>query len=77
MLTEEAILVSRSRENTFLRVTICSVSGWIGMIEEKFNAECCLGIHVFSTDGICILVRPHALPGDCYSTSYLLSIIYR
>ena len=29
---------------------ICSVSGCIGRTEEKFNVECCLGLHVFSTD---------------------------
>ena len=40
-------MVSRSRLNTFLRVTICSVSGCIGRIEEKFNAEHCLGLQVF------------------------------
>ena len=47
--------------NTFLRVTICSVSGCVGRIEEKCNVECCLGQHVFSTDSICIFVIPHAL----------------
>ena len=30
--------------NTFLRVTICPVSGCIGRIEEKFDVESCLGI---------------------------------
>ena len=60
-LTEEAILFSRSRVNNFLRVTICSVSGCIGRIGEKFNIKRCLGLHVFSTDSICIFVRPHAL----------------
>ena len=47
--------------NTFLRLTTCSVSGCIGRIEEKFNVERCLDLHVFSTDSICIFVRPHAL----------------
>ena len=32
--------------NTFLRVTICSVSGCIGRIEEKFTVERWLGLHV-------------------------------
>ena len=31
------------RVNTFLRVTICPVSGCIGRIEEKFDVESCLG----------------------------------
>ena len=48
--------------NTFLRLTIFSVSGCIRRIEEKFNVEGCLGLHVFSTDdSISIFVRPHAL----------------
>ena len=45
-LTEEVILVSMSRVNTFFRVTICSVSGCIGRIEEKFTVERWLGLHV-------------------------------
>ena len=47
--------------NTILRLTICFVSGCIGRKEEKFNVERCLGLQVFSTDSICIFVRPHAL----------------
>ena len=54
-------LVSGFRVNTFLRALICFVSGCIGRIGEKFNVERCLGLHVFSTDSICIFVRPHAL----------------
>ena len=30
--------------NTFLRVTICPVSGCIGRIEEKFDVDSCLAI---------------------------------
>ena len=30
--------------NTFLRVTICPVSGCIGRIEENCDVESCLGI---------------------------------
>ena len=30
--------------DTFLRVTICPVSGCIGRIDEKFAVESCLGI---------------------------------
>ena len=37
-------MVSRFRVNTFLRVTICPVSGYIGRIEEKFDVQSCLGI---------------------------------
>ena len=51
--------------NTFLRVTICSVSGCIGRIEEKFTVERWLGLHV-NTDSICIFVRPHALVAAIY-----------
>ena len=36
--------VSRFRVNSFLRVTICPVSGCIGRIEEIFDVERCLGI---------------------------------
>ena len=32
--------------NTFLRVTICSGSGCIGRIEEKFTVERCLDLHL-------------------------------
>ena len=52
--------------NTFLRVTICSVSGCSGRIGEEFNVEHCLGLHVFNTDSICIFVRPHALKAAIY-----------
>ena len=47
--------------NTFLSMSICSMSSCIGRIGDKFNVEGCLGLHVFSTDSICIFVRPHAL----------------
>ena len=47
--------------NTFLRGTICSVSGCFGRIGEEFNVEHCLGLHVFGTESICIFVRPHTL----------------
>ena len=40
---EEVILVARFHVNTFLRVTICPLSGCIGRIEEKFDVESCLG----------------------------------
>ena len=43
-LTEGVILVSRFHVNTFLRVTICPMSGCIGRTEEKFDAESCVGI---------------------------------
>ena len=45
----------------YLRAAICSASGCIRRIGDKFNVERCLGLHVFSTDSICIFVRPHAL----------------
>ena len=45
----------------YLRATICSASGCIRRIGDKFNVERCLDLHVFSTDSICIFVRPHAL----------------
>ena len=43
-LTEEVILVSRFSVNTFLRITICPVSGCIGRMEENFDVQSCLGI---------------------------------
>ena len=33
---------------------------WLHQKDRK-DVECCLGLHVFSTDSICIFVRPHAL----------------
>ena len=41
LVTEEVILVSRFRVNTFLGVTIFPVSGCIVRIEEKFDVESC------------------------------------
>ena len=45
----------------YLRATICSASACIRRIGDKFNVERCLGLHVFSTDSICIFVTPRAL----------------
>ena len=44
LVTEEVILVSRFRVNTFLGVTVFPVSGCIGRIEEKFHVENCLAM---------------------------------
>ena len=74
-MTEEVVLVSRSRVNTFLRRTICSVSGCIGRIEEKFNVERCLGLNVFSTDSICTDFCETPRLDGCYLTSRRITFV--
>ena len=50
-----------TREYIFEGDDLFCEGGCVERIEEKCNVEHCLGQYVFSTDSICIFVRPHAL----------------
>ena len=67
---EETILVARFRENTFLRVAICPVSGCIGRIEEKFDVESFITTVQCYNQGTMTKVKNSVLSSRCcYSYS--------